>query len=64
MPDSLEQFRTELFDVTASEVKKDFRGVHISTTRSFTPERRQAEVNTNFFTSKFHYIAAEQPIVL
>ena len=55
--DSLEQFRTEFFEFTASEVKKDFKGVHISITRGFTPEQRQAEANTNFFTRKFslHY---------
>ena len=45
------------FEFIASEVKKDLEGVHISITRGFTPEQRQAEANTNFFTCKFslHY---------
>ena len=45
------------FEFIASEVKKDLKDVHISITRGFTPEQRQAETKTNFFTRKFllHY---------
>ena len=54
IPDNSEP---NFFEFTASEVKKDLKGVHISITRGFTPEQRQAKTNTNFFTRKFllHY---------
>ena len=54
IPDNSE---SNFFEFTASEVKKDLKGVHISITRGFTPEQRQAKTNTNFFTRKFllHY---------
>ena len=38
MPDSSEHSEHNFFDVTASEVKKDLKGVHISITWGFKPE--------------------------